>query len=163
IAHYDFPIVRAPAHCPPELRSHAVWLNLSDEVFARKLAAARRYYPELVAEVLTACARTHDSPMRRFLDLDAAAEAADEQHCLEQFRVECLRPVSAATCAPRAQPFYELQGERQAAAGHYRQVIRYREHIGPLADRLAAHAAAKFDEPAQSPDHQSSARPARGH
>jgi hypothetical protein len=158
IAQYDFPIVRAPAHCPPEARAGAVWLDLSDEVLARKLAAARRYYPELVTEILTAFARTHDSPMRRFLDLNAQAGAANERRCLEQFRVECLRPVSAAASEPRAQPFYELQGERQRAAGHYRQVIRYREHIRPLAERLAAHAAAKIDEPAQSSNHQSCAR-----
>src|SRR5205085_8591147 len=168
IADYDFPVVGLPADCPQSLRGRAVWLNLSDEVFARKLAAAHRYYPELVAEVTDALARTSDGPLRRFLDLCAQGEMLDEQRCLELFRVEvlrpCLRSMRAASCAPQmARPFYELHGEQQAAAGHYRQVIRYGEHIRPLAAALAAHAAAETDEAAQSYHHQSHARQARGH
>ena len=36
-------------------------------------------------------------------------------------------------------PFYETHGEKQVIAGHYGEVIRYREHIEPLADALSAH------------------------
>ena len=168
VADYDFPVVGLPADCPPSLRARAIWLNLSDEVFARKLAAARRYYPALVAEVTDAFAHTGDGPLRRFLDLSDKSATTDGEHCLEMFRVEvlrpCLRSISAAPYAsPTARPFYELHGERQAAAGHYRQVIRYDAHIRPLAAALAAHVAAETDEAAESSHHQPHARQARGH
>jgi hypothetical protein len=32
-----------------------------------------------------------------------------------------------------------LHSERQVAAGHYERVIRYREHLLPLADALCEH------------------------
>ncbi|ESS72130.1 hypothetical protein MGMO_70c00250 [Methyloglobulus morosus KoM1] len=34
------------------------------------------------------------------------------------------------------QPYYELYGEQQVKAGFYKQAIKYREHIAPLARRL---------------------------
>jgi len=168
IADYDFPVVGLPADCPPSLRARAIWLNLSDEMFARKLAAARRYYPALVAEVTDAFARTSDGPLRRFLDLSDQGATTDEQHGLELFRVEVLRPClrsmrATPSASPTARPFYELHGEQQAVAGHYRQVIRYGEHIRPLAAALAAHVAAETDEAAENSHHQSHARQARGH
>jgi hypothetical protein len=58
----------------------------------------------------------------------------------EAFRVECLRP---ATVAPerRAQPpFYEQYGQRQVAAGLYRDVIRYDQHVAPVKHALWARA-----------------------
>ena len=33
-------------------------------------------------------------------------------------------------------PFYEAYGERQVAAGHYRSVLRFREHFLPVARAL---------------------------
>jgi len=35
-----------------------------------------------------------------------------------------------------ARPFYETHGEKQVAAGYYKDVIRYREHIAPIARTL---------------------------
>jgi hypothetical protein len=40
----------------------------------------------------------------------------------------------------REQPFYEPRGEREVAAGHFDRVIRYREHLRPLACALREHA-----------------------
>jgi hypothetical protein len=34
--------------------------------------------------------------------------------------------------------FYELYGEKLVAAGHYEKVIRYREHMLPLAQAIRA-------------------------
>src|SRR5205085_4776366 len=50
VVNYDVPIVRRPDHCPEPLRAGAVWVRLDDEAFARKLAAAFEFYPELAAE-----------------------------------------------------------------------------------------------------------------
>jgi hypothetical protein len=38
----------------------------------------------------------------------------------------------------QAKPFYETYGEKQVAAGRYSSVIRFREHILPLVNRLYA-------------------------
>jgi hypothetical protein len=115
IANYDFALVGAPGYCPDELRSNALWLNLGDDAFDRKISAARNY-SELQAEV------------------DAALNGAHD------FRVECLRPVNSHgnNSAEHEKPFYEEYGERQVKAGFYSDVLRYREHMLPLAEALAA-------------------------
>jgi len=113
IRNYDFTLAGPPDLCPEELRSHSLWLHLDDEAFARKLSAARNY-PELQAEVETA--------------LNGAS----------RFRVECLRPINSHTIRSLADepPYYELYGERQVKSGYYKQVLRYNEHMLPLARAL---------------------------
>jgi hypothetical protein len=115
IRNYDFTLVGPPDQCPEDLRDRSLWLNLDDEAFARKLSAARNY-PELQAEVETA--------------LNGA----------NRFRVECLRPVNSHSLAIGSleddPPYYEQYGEKQVKSGYYRQVLRYREHMLPLARAL---------------------------
>jgi hypothetical protein len=58
--------------------------------------------------------------------------------------VERLRPVDAQWRESRAdgsdeKPFYEQYGEKQVAAGHYARVLRYDEHIAPLAKALRSY------------------------
>lgn len=119
IANFDFLLVGRPDTCPKELRPQAIQLELDDNAVTRKLGAARGF-PYLVAEV--------DDELR-----EMGAEA---------FRVECLRLVDnragygGLTEEP---PFYEQYGEQQVAAGHYDRVIRYREHVVPLAEVLWRH------------------------
>jgi hypothetical protein len=56
------------------------------------------------------------------------------------FASSACAPVTAdARCAPQRVPFYELHGEKRVAAGLYDEVIRYHEHIAPLADALRSH------------------------
>ena len=120
IRNYYFTLVGPPDQCPEDLRDHSLWLNLDDEAFARKLSAARNY-PELQAEVETA--------------LNGAGN--------KTFRVECLRPVNSHSLATRAleddPPYYEQYGEKQVKSGYYKQVLRYREHMLPLARALDSH------------------------
>jgi hypothetical protein len=47
--------------------------------------------------------------------------------------VDRRTPVEALVADP---PFYETHGERQVAAGHYRRVLRFREHFLPAARAL---------------------------
>jgi len=92
---------------------------LDDTAFAQKMAAANGY-AELAGEV----------------------QAALEGRSMAAHRVECLRPVGSGSGEyPFDQPpFYESYGEKQVAAGHYHRVLRYREHIAPLAEVLSRYA-----------------------
>lgn len=116
VANCDFSLVGRPDTCPEELRPRAIRLQLDDTAFARKRAAARGY-AELAREVA-----------------DTLVSIGEEA-----FRVECLRPVdsrAADSALAEEPPFYEWYGEQQVAAGYYKNVIRYREHVAPLAEAL---------------------------
>jgi hypothetical protein len=111
---YDFLLEGRPDDCGG--RSGDLRLELSAGELERKLAAARAY-PEMAGEV----------------------ERALERHGVEPFRVECLRqvdPEARAEDLVADPPFYEIHGERQVAAGHYRRVLRFREHFLPLVRAL---------------------------
>ncbi len=119
IANFDFPLVGAPDDCPAEDLSGSLRLDLDDESLHRKLEAAGTY-PELAGEV----------------------EAALAAHGSHRFRVECLRPVRyGLDIAPLFShpPFYETHGEKRVALGLYGQVIRFQEHLAPLAAELERH------------------------
>jgi hypothetical protein len=116
---YDFLLVGAPDSCPDEMRRRAVWLELDDQALARKLAAARSY-AELAGEVEAALGRFGVAP----------------------FRTECLRPVDPSQrygWDPAEVPYYETYGEKRVAEGAYDRVLRFREHVQPLADALWEH------------------------
>ena len=135
VASFDFPVVKRPDDCPDELRASSIWLRLDDAALARKLDAARTYYPELLKEVRASLGGEGSSSMRDYLGAAGAAGAG-----LEVFRVECLRPAVASRYdRGGAKPFYELHGERQVAAGLYEHAIRYREHVAPIAECLRRH------------------------
>lgn len=118
---FEFPLEGVPDECPPEDRPEAILLELDGDALQRKLQAAASY-PEMAAEV----------------------ERALASHGRAPFGVECLRPVrygleiGGRSAHP---PYYEVYGERQVAAGIYREVIRFREHLAPLAERLGQRAA----------------------
>jgi hypothetical protein len=119
MSNFDFLLVGPPDDCPAQLRSRAIWLELDDEAWERKLAAARGY---------SAIAG----------DVNAALDGMGT----EAFRIECLRPADTdlMRVGPRQEvPFYERYGEQQVAAGYYRRVLRYREHLMPLAAALNEH------------------------
>ncbi len=138
IANYDFTVVYRPDHCPAGLRARAVWIKLGDEAFARKLAAAFEFYPALAAEVRSALdGDGHDATIEHF-KLKDDADAATDFTGLDMFRTECLRPVTHGDPPfESSEPFYERRGEGKVAAGLYERVIRYREHMLPLAEALA--------------------------
>ncbi|MDX6612051.1 MAG: hypothetical protein QOD75_1237 [Blastocatellia bacterium] len=115
VRNFDFSLIgQVGSHEPHE---DGICHRLDDQAFARKMEAANGY-AELAGEVGAAQART----------------TADD------LKVECLRPVvpgvSDYDCDQA--PFYESYGERQVTAGHYQTVVRYREHLAPLATALSA-------------------------
>jgi hypothetical protein len=116
IANYDFLLVGPPDACPEAARERALWLQLQDAAFQRKLNVAQTYSA-----------------------LNQNVQAALQTAGADSFRVECLRPVAANAWAapPNGEtPFYERHGEGRVAAGRYRQVIRFRDHVRPLAEAL---------------------------
>jgi hypothetical protein len=115
----EYPVEGPPDECPAEDRADAIFLTLDDEAFARKMQAARAY-AEMAAE------------MARVLEI----------YTTDVFRVECLRPVRYGLDVGHRFPHpcvYEQYGEKRVAAGIYREVLRFREHVAPLAAHLAAH------------------------
>lgn len=144
IDNFDFPIVNRPDHCPEHLRPLSVWLRLDDDAFKRKLSAAFEFYPELAAEMRDALQGRGHEVVIDYFKLNDDEQSATELIGLDMFRVECLRPVSAGDAPFTGEaPFYEWRGESKVAAGLYDQVIRYREHLAPLADALRANVARK--------------------
>lgn len=120
VANYDFPIVGKPESGDG---FNGMSLQLSDQVFKKKIAAARSYG-----------------------ELDDSIEFLFERFGTEAFAVEYLRLVPTGLNAPipDAKPFYEVYGENQVAAGYYKQVIRHDQHILPLAEALQDHSRRSF-------------------
>jgi len=118
ILNLAFSLVDEPQPGAASAQANKFWLQLDDAAFQRKITAAYGYR-ELVGEVQEA--------------LEGAA--------VDAFRVERLRAADSDVDVrywSRNPPFYEQYGEQQVAAGHYDRVLRYSEHVKPLADALAA-------------------------
>jgi hypothetical protein len=110
-----FPLEAAPGEGAGEV---VVRLELDDEAFARKLAAARAY-----------------AAMADEVDRALAG------HGKGAFRVETLRradPGFDLEAIHGEVPLYERFGERRVADGVYPEVVRFRAHLQPLAARLEA-------------------------
>ena len=109
VRNYDF--LLDGSHEPSSPGSIVV--RLDEVALERKLAAARGY-PEMRAEV----------------------EAALGRHGRQAFAMECLRPVATSMQASRFEqelPRYEHFGERRVTEGRYSKIIRYRDHVRPVA------------------------------
>jgi hypothetical protein len=163
VSNFDFLVVGAPDECPVELRDEAISLHLDDEAFEKKVKAALAYSPKLASDVEAALDGAEFQGIRRFsgpqvkgeIDIELSASVLEEFESrpalkkqlkyviegmpLDAFRVECLRPAvnrSGTGWTSNEPLFYELYGEKLVAAGHYEKVIRYREHMFPLAEAI---------------------------
>lgn len=140
IENLEFTLVGPPDECPVEIRSAAHWLRLPDEVLERKLSAARQY-PELATEVEAALTDYSRPTSLMSPDLVAQSGMFRDSADGESFRLECLRPAgSKLRNKIEERPFYEIYGEQKVAAGHFKRVLRYREHMVPLTEALRDHA-----------------------
>ncbi len=112
---FDFSLIGKPDNHVTWGNDGAVRLDLDDDAFARKMAVARSY-----------------------TELESEVNEAITVNRLDAFRVECLRrvpnrpPVFPADHKPR----YEQYGEQRVLSGHYKYVIRYHDHLGPLGEAL---------------------------
>jgi hypothetical protein len=118
LRNFDFPLTGRPDNCHHKLLKDAIRLDLDDTAFARKVTIAQSY-PELLDEVASTVS----------------------ENGIDAFRQECLRPVCEfeGRYILEDRPFYERYGERQVAAGVYSKVLRYRQHMFPLAKALQRH------------------------
>ena len=109
VRNYDFPL-----HGPPQPpRPGSIVVRLDEAALERKLTAARAY-PEMRAEV--------DAALGRF--------------GREAFAMECLGPAATGWHASRfeqEQPDYERYGATRVTEGRYSEIIRYRDHVHPVA------------------------------
>jgi hypothetical protein len=121
VRNYEFLLDGSPGfHFPGSLVA-----RLDERALERKLAAARDYV-EMRSEVETAIGR----------------------HGRQAFAIECLRPAATTLHVSRFErelPHYERYGEMRVTEGRYSDVIRYREHVLPVA--LAIEAAASHTDP----------------
>jgi hypothetical protein len=92
-----------------------VTINLDAQTFSLKINTASNY-PAIAADFA----------------------AIVEKEGLASLKTEHLRRVLDDSGSYRfvSRPSYELHGEKQVAAGYYEQVLRYREHMLPLAEAL---------------------------
>jgi hypothetical protein len=109
---YDYPVVDGmPANAePPAMR-----VSLDDAALERKLRAARSY-----------------------AGLEGEVASAIDRHGAQALRTELFYRVTdhAPFAGTDGKPFYETYGERQVAAGRYEAVLRFAEHMLPLAKAL---------------------------
>lgn len=110
----SFPLVGAPAPNPGTPAEAVFHLALAPAGLARKLAAAESY-PELRDEV----------------------DAAFDRHGAAAFGDEYFTVAPPDTPLLQGKPYYETFGEARVAEGRYAAVIRYREHVLPLAETLS--------------------------
>lgn len=115
---YAFDLTGPPG---PPMQGPSVSVTLTPDDLAVKIATCRAYGQDvggtLVAEI----------------------DGLLEQHGELLFAHEYLIPVDAwrdAAAPAGYRPYYETYGERQVAAGHYRTVIRYDQHLRPLIHAL---------------------------
>jgi hypothetical protein len=157
IENFDFPVVGRPEQSSND---DAMTIHLDDDAFTRKINAALAYSPKLAQDVEAALNGGPFQGIRRLSEAQLAGEVdvevstsvlgALELHPklqarfadiiegvpLDALRVECFRSVRNDSGHDRVtgEPlFYELYGEKLVAAGRYEKVIRYREHMLPLA------------------------------
>jgi hypothetical protein len=160
VANFDFHVVGRPEESHDE---NAITIHLDDDAFTRKINAALAYSPKLAQDVASALGGAPFQGIRRFSAPQLAGEVDVEVSAsvfgalgpqlksrfkdmiegvpLEAFRVECLRPArndSAHEWTTGELRFYELYGEKLVAAGRYEKVIRYHEHMLPLAQAIRA-------------------------
>jgi len=115
IANFDVLLTSEPGDHAAATLEGAVWLKLDSAAVSKKLEVALGY-TEMSEEVNRV--------------LETAGRNGLETECLRRAPTDNLRDETWS-------PYYEQYGERQVNAGHYKQSIRYREHVLPLARALA--------------------------
>lgn len=135
---YEFVLFSRQAKCPVEDRDGAIWIELDDAALAKKLGLASQYR-ELAAEYHAAVSGDLSAVLDRFPQLAALAAQRVGELGPEAYRIECLQPIPPGlrSSAPAETPFFELYGEALQGAGQVRQVIRFEEHLAPIAAALA--------------------------
>ena len=116
IPNYEFLLEGSPAECPTKMTGEVVRIQLTDEEFGRKRAAAY-HYPELQAEIEKVYAAYGATP----------------------FMTEYLWPSGPPDeykTWTTEEPYYETWGKRKLESGTYKELIAFHTHLLPLAEFL---------------------------
>lgn len=116
ILNFEILLTTDPTDYPKSLLTDAIRLNLDEDDLAKKQTAVHAY-AEIAADV------------DRILQREG----------VRGIQTELLRSVSnclAGDGVITEPPYYEIHGEKQVAAGYYEHVLRYREHVLPIAQAL---------------------------
>lgn len=144
IKNFDFTLVGRPDEGIDTHGGSAIRIELDGAALARKLEAARNY-PELQTEVSSALAGAGSVGFQEHPDLARQVGQTPSGAGPQDFAVEYLRPIDTefalALSSEVKTPFYELYGERKVLSGHYDRVLRYRDHVRPLAEAIQSHVA----------------------
>ena len=82
--------------------------------------------------------------LRDYSELAVEADRILEKEGIDSLKTECLRRVvDESRNGFKEPPFYETYGEARVAAGFYKQVIRYRNHMIPIAEALRQYTAVR--------------------
>ena len=122
VANYAFPVVGHPLEAPAGTGAQSLAVLLDDATLREKIERGRAYAQDtggiLVSEV----------------------DEAIERFGIDAFREERLFEAGDGTTLDavfdRAKPFYETYGEQQVAAGKYSFVLRWADHVRPVAAAL---------------------------
>ena len=138
IQNFDFPIIGR------SLPGESVTLKLDGPGFHRKMEVMRSY-PELADEVSVGLDGAILKKLNHLGDFGREIKGLIQSRGgADFFREESFRPVSideSTGLMPNlqietAKPYYERYAEILVAAGHYQQVIRYVDHLYPVAEAL---------------------------
>lgn len=115
ILNFEISVTKDPTDLPDALLADAIWLHLDEDTLSKKLETASAY-PGIADDV--------DQILQR--------------EGMRAIQTECLRPFSNSFAGNGfiEPPYYERLGEKQVDAGYFEQVVRYREHVLPLAEAL---------------------------
>ena len=119
LPNFEFYLDGPPHICPEGLNDKSIWLRLTDEEFDRKFEACKNY-PEI------------------FRDLQELVS----KHSREPFKTECLWPVQDINRFKNwatDEPYYEIYGKKRIGENAYEQVITFKDHLEPLAGKLAVY------------------------
>ena len=125
LLNFEVSLTSPPGNGAEAMTGKAIRIHLNEEDLSRKLKAAQVYH-ELAGEV--------DQILRR--------------EGIQAIQTEWLQPVANRDISIRQpeSPYYELHGEKQVAAGYYEQVLRYSEHVLPVARALRDYSQNASDE-----------------
>lgn len=112
LLNFEISLASQPANCAEPTTGKAIRIHLDEEDLSRKLEAAHGYH-ELAGDV--------DQILKR--------------EGIPANQTEWLQPVAnrGISISQPQSPYYEVHGEKQVAAGYYEQVLRYQEHVLPIA------------------------------
>jgi hypothetical protein len=119
---FDVPMAYRFADRPSATMADTIWIDADEQMQSRKLDAARNYS-----------------------ELEVDVNRIIAQEGIDSLSTEYLRRLSEGSSRfpPDERPYYEVYGEKQVAAGRYQKVIRYRDHVLPIAEGLLQFAESK--------------------